>query len=302
MPLPDTFSTYALGPDGKRFAHLVTEPARGRKQVKLLAVPGGKELQTVTLEQGNEANLPSVQIALIGSDKLLAITETSGFVLTDIPSGRRLAKVDGPFNVRDVFAGKVNRTVSGYFAVAEGGGTLALFTGKGYACYDTATGKPITLDVPSPFLAWGIALSPDGKRLAAGVRLGDKDKGTDKLFLFDVAGGKAVAAVATQVQSPMSARLMFCGPDHLQFGGINGNDVELWTVAGDKPTKQATIHSYLPPLTAGGFIYRGRKPGYKKGVEPKPYQFYRVAVPPADLGPDLWLYEKGFVKGPMLED
>jgi WD40 repeat protein len=271
---------YAVQPDGKQLAMMTSSGVGGTENLKVLAVADGAELKSFKLEaEGNPPRPPRViAIAFVGQDRLLTVVDTGGFDVHDTAVGKRLFGMAGPLKSppMELPPGQVPVPELSGFSLAEDGKSMALFDGDGFTIYDPATGKQLgktdRLKLDGKFALWGTALRPDGSRLAAAIRIGDKLTGTDILRVFDTATGKQLSEAPFKARDTFRARFAWCGPDFLAIGGDTGNQVELWAGA-DMPKKLTVLPTYLA-ATHGGKLWQSI---YRSSNKESPYLLIRIA-------------------------
>jgi WD40 repeat protein len=149
------------------------------------------------------------------------------------PDGTRLASSARDYKtfLWDLSTGKyqvIDSRDSYFVAFSPDGSALVTGRGHGLSVWNAATGELRTLDTPSDFLALRVAVSPDGRRLAAvsgSVRLWDM--ATLEMLPPWPDNGKASRCLAFSPDS----RTLASGHSVLEPGGDRKTVIKLWDVA-----------------------------------------------------------------------
>jgi WD40 repeat protein len=144
--------------------------------------------------------------------------------------------------------------------------------------WETPSGKKRTLQQPTP--AWSaLALSPDGRLLAAGARAGGV------VTLWDVAGRKRQAIIAGHDPSRAVADVLFAPGGRVLASRDSGGEVRLWDVAAGRPL--ATLAASGGPLAFapdGRSLVAGTPGGVRRrGLDGKELPPLAEGVTPAAL-------------------
>lgn len=201
----------AFSPDGQWLASAAYSPTfEADPTVKLWEVATGREARTLTAPKGW-----ILGVAFSPDGQMLATAGSDGSViLWDRAGGSRLRTLSWP---DWIWADSVAFSPDGKL-VASGGsnGTIRL--------WETATGNEVRT-LPHDKKVNSVAFSPNGGLLAVGLA---SDPGGKAVYLWDVAGGNQVAALAGQ--RLWSEGVAFSPQGNVLASGGAGGDVKLWRI------------------------------------------------------------------------
>jgi hypothetical protein len=248
----------AVSPDGKWAAVVESAPSDGDRVVVYEVATGNVAGRFTPYGKHRGAvHVPNlVWTQFIAPDRLLTITETSGFDVWSVPKFDRVAGQPprGPHAMPPVETNGFTRSPRN-FAVSRDGKTLALFNGTGFTFYDIATAaakgqtEPIMKEGGSAIFR-GAAIRADGSRFACYfTAYGAKDE--NGLAVWEVPSGRRVS-MARPANQPHAAGMAWWGPDHLLYwqGGLSdANIVEVATgeVVGKVEFKDTGVMGTVPP-------------------------------------------------------
>ena len=248
----------AVSPDGKWAAVVESAPSDGDRVVVYdVATGNGAGKFTPYGKHRGPVHVPNlVWTQFVAPDRLLTITETSGFDVWSVPKFDRIAGQPprGPHALPRVDANGFTRSPTN-FAVSRDGKTLALFNGTGFTFYDTGTSaakgqtEPIMKEGGSSTF-WGAAMRADGSRFACYFgSYSAKDE--ISIAVWEVPTGRRVSTARPGKQAH-AAGMAWWGPDHLVYwqGGLSNADiVEVATgdVVGKVQFKDIGVIGTVPP-------------------------------------------------------
>jgi hypothetical protein len=167
----------------------------------------------------------------VAPDRLLTITETSGFDVWSVPKFDRLVGQPprGPHALPRVETNGFTNSPRN-FAVTRDGKTLILFNGSGFTFYDTRTGAATGetkafMKEGGSAIFYGAAVRADGSRFVCNYSsFGEKQEAS--IVVWEVPSGRQVMKVQPENRSS-PAGMAWWGPDHLLYwqGGISSGDI-----------------------------------------------------------------------------
>jgi len=248
----------AVSPDGKWLALVESAPSDGdRVVVHDVATGNAAGKFTPYGKHRGPVHVPNlVWTQFVGPDRLLTITETSGFDVWSVPRFDRVAGQPprGPHAIPPVETNGFTRSPKN-FAVSRDGKMLALFNGTGFTFYDTVTAaakgqtEPIMKEGGSATF-WGAAMRADEPRFACYFGFyGAKDE--ISIAVWEVPTGRRISTARPGKQAH-AAGMAWWGPEHLVYwqGGLSDADiVEVATgeVVGKVQFKDNGVMGTVPP-------------------------------------------------------
>lgn len=202
-------SAIAFRPDGARLA------SAGGRLVRLFKPVGGKEVASLDLD-----NLSAEHIAFAPNGKTLAIA-----------AGRRVIMWDLEKDQAIYWRVPTQDTSCSAVVFSPDGQQLAV-AGTGVTLWDAATGKEVHFLKTKTAPGRALAFSLDGKLLAAGERLDNRDGGIN---LWNAASGELVRSIGGVV-GPPAALAFIPGSEALASIGPDCG-LQLWDVATGQQTR-----------------------------------------------------------------
>jgi WD40 repeat protein len=183
------------------------------------------------------------------------------------PDGRRVAVargLDPPVWVWDVSAGRLAAVLDAArppLAFTPDGGTLVTATpGADVKLWDAATGRERGTLTGHPADIGAVAVSPDGRLVAAGLRhppgQGEVDEITPTaVTLWDVTTGAAVATVPVTKHPEQMESLAFSPDGRLLVVCSGGGRGLIWDVTTTPPTNRDTLLGAAGNASSGQWLY-----------------------------------------------
>jgi hypothetical protein len=223
-----------VSPNGEWLAVVESAPSDGDRVVLYDVLNGfmAGRFTPYGKHRGPGVHVPDlVWTQFIGPDRLLTITDASGFDVWSVPPLERVVGQPprGPHALPRVAADGFTKSPTN-FAVTRDGTTLVLFNGTGFTFYNTRTGA--ATGKTEPFMKeggsanfHGAAVRADGTRFVCHYSsYGQKDE--TPIVVWEVPSGRQLLKVQPANRSS-PAGMAWWGPDHLVYwhGGLADADI-----------------------------------------------------------------------------
>jgi RNA polymerase sigma factor (sigma-70 family) len=201
--------------DGKLMAFYCFQDGKG-PVVSFWDMDSGKEVRTWVKPLGGRS---AIGLALAPDGSTVALREQSATYLFDVASGKELRRLDSPY-------GLGGQTLETRIAVFSADGKLLAATENGNVrVWETTTGKSVRHFNVAGKQASAVALSPDGRTLAAGA-------GKGAVYLWDLSTGDLKHTLSASPPD-LTVYLLAFSPDgkRLATQAHGMQSIRLWDVA-----------------------------------------------------------------------